>query len=145
MDVADAIVGVIRSPTVWWWEKRRLLYNLGLVVAGILAFACYVFVLIHFEDVIRAPDPSQEDAFTLFTIGLQGFGYLFMMLVANVCYFLGPISEKLIRPHNVDAYRKIAFRLGFWGSVALPFCVPVLLTLLAIFYPAYWQTTSASR
>jgi hypothetical protein len=127
------------SESLQWWESRRLRYNAGLVVAGILAFVAYAFVLVHFQDVIRAPDPSQEDAFSGFTLILQGFGYLFMMLVANVCFYLGPISERFLRPRNVEAYRKITFRLGFWCSVALPFSVPLLLTFLAVFYPAHWQ------
>jgi hypothetical protein len=133
------------SEAFRWWESRRLRYNAGLVAAGILAFATYAFVLVHFQDVIRAPDPSEEDAFSGFTLLLQGFGYLFMMLVANVCYFLGPLSEKWLRPKNVDAYRKIAFRLGFCCSVALPFGIPVLLTLLALFYPSYWQSGSVAH
>ena len=132
------------SESFRWWESRRLRYNAGLLVAGLLAFAAYAFVLIRFQNVIRAPDPSEEDAFSGFTLVLQGFAYLFMMFVANVCFFLGPLIELWFRPRNVDAYRRIAFRLGFWCSVALPFTIPVLLTLLAVFYPAYWQT-AASR
>jgi len=135
----------LTSESFRWWESRRLRYNGGLVVAGIVAFAAYAFVLAYFQDVIRTPNPSEEDAFSGFTLLLQGFGYLFMILVANVCYFLGPISERWIRPRNVDAYRKNAFRLGFWCSVALPFVIPVMLTLLALFYPSSWQSGSAAR
>jgi hypothetical protein len=127
------------SESFRWWESRRLLYNAGLVGAGVLAFAAYVLVIIHFHDVMRAPSPSEEDQFSGLTLVLQGFGYLFMMFVANVCYSLGPLSEGWVRPKNVNAYRRILFRLGFWCSVALPFGVPALLTLLAVFYPAYWQ------
>ncbi len=133
------------SESFRWWERRRLRYNLGLVVAGILAFAAYAFVLIRFQNVIRAPDPSEEDAFSGFTLVLQGFGYLFMMFVANICFFVGPLSEWWLRPRNVDAYRRRAFRLGFWCSVALPFGIPVLLFLLAVFYPAYWQHMQVAR
>ena len=135
----------LSAETFRWWERRRLRYNIGLVVAGILAFIAYAFVLIHFQDVIRAPNPSEEDAFSGFTLVLQGFGYLLMIFVANVCFFLGPFSEWVVRPRNVDAYRRVAFRLGFWCSVALPFGIPTLLFLLAVFYPAYWQHMSAAR
>lgn len=127
------------SESLQWWESRRLRYNAGLLVAGILAFIAYAFVLIHFQDVIRAPGLSQEDAFSGLTLILQGFAYLFMMMVANVCFSLGSISERLLRPRNVEAYRKITFRLAFWCSVALPFSVPLLLAFLAVFYPAHWQ------
>jgi hypothetical protein len=127
------------SESFRWWESRRLRYNAGLVGAGILAFVAYVFVLIHFHDVIHAPSPSEEDQFSGLTLGLQGFGYLFMMFVANFCYSLGHLSEGWLRPKNVDAYRKIVFRLGFWCSVALPFTVPVLL-LFDVVYSKYWHS-----
>ena len=29
-------------PTASWWESRRPRYNLGLLVAGPVAFICYV-------------------------------------------------------------------------------------------------------
>jgi hypothetical protein len=29
------------APTLTWWEARRLHYNIGLLVAGALAFTCY--------------------------------------------------------------------------------------------------------
>ena len=134
-----------RSDAFRWWESRRLRYNVGLVLAGILAFAAYVVVIVHFENVITAPDPSENDEFSGLTLLIQGFGYLFMMFVANVCFFLGPLSESWLHPRNVDAYRRLAFRLGFWCSVALPFGIPVLLLLLALFYPAYWQHMSTTR
>ncbi|CAN5879637.1 hypothetical protein BH18ACI4_BH18ACI4_27940 [soil metagenome] len=35
-----------------------------------------------------------------------------MMIVANVCVFLGPVSERWLRPRNVKAYLKIAQELG---------------------------------
>ena len=47
-----------------WWEPRRLRYNIGLVVAGILAFILYIIVLSIFHD--RIPDAE----ITLFTINL---------------------------------------------------------------------------
>jgi hypothetical protein len=102
-------------------------------------------VIIHFQDVIDAPKPSQADEFSGFTLVFQGFGYLFMMFVANVCFFLGPLSEWLLRPRNVGRYRKIAFRLGFWCSVALPFGIPTFLLSVATFYPGYFRWASAAH
>jgi hypothetical protein len=133
------------SESFLWWERRRLRYNIGLVVAGGLAFAAYVLVIIHFQDVIDAPAPSQADEFSGFTLVFQGFGYLFMMFVANICFFLGPLSEWLLHPRNVGRYRRIAFRLGFWCSVALPFGIPTFLFLVAAFYPAYFRWASATH
>ena len=69
----------------------------------------------------------------------QGIGYLFMMIVANVCYFLGALSERLPRIRDLNSHRRLAYALGFWFSVALPFTVPLLLAYFAIFHPEAWQ------
>jgi hypothetical protein len=106
-----------------WWAARRLRYNIGLIVAGLLAFLCYGAVVDWCIN-IKAPG---EFEITIFTTFFQGVGYLFMMAVANVCYFLGPLSERIVRPKNIATYRKTAFWLGFWFSVLLPFLVPALL------------------
>src|SRR5271169_4543065 len=58
----------------------------------------------------------------------QGFAYLVMIGVANLCYYLGQWSERLVRPANVAGYRKIIFGLGFWFSVLLPFIPSALLS-----------------
>ena len=116
-----------------WWEARRLRYNVGLVVAGGLAFLLYLLVLSIFSD--RIPDAE----ITLFTILFQGIGYLFFMLAANVFYFLGPLSERLPRMRDLESHRRFAYSLGFWFSVSLLFIVPILLTYYAVFHPEAWQ------
>jgi hypothetical protein len=117
------------SDALRWWEARRLRYNIGLVVAGVLAFIAYAAVIVRYGDIINAADPSQADEFSGFTLVFQGVGYLFMMFVANICFFLGPLSERWVHPDDVADYRKKAFTFGFWCSVALPFAIPVLLLL----------------
>jgi hypothetical protein len=116
-----------------WWGARRLRYNIGLVVAGILAFIAYVVV----GSTLLSADADFE--VTLFTILFQGVGYLVMIGVANVCYFLGPLSERLIHPADPERYRRICYRFGFWFSVLLPFSIPALLATLAVFHPTYWR------
>jgi hypothetical protein len=106
-----------------WWAARRLRYNIGLIVAGLLAFACYAAVV---DWCIRIDAPGEFEI-TIFTTVFQGVGYLFMIAVANVCYFLGPLSERIVRPRNIATHRKTAFRLGFCVSVLLPFMVPAFL------------------
>jgi hypothetical protein len=105
----------------------------ALVVAGILAFITYVAV----GSILLPPDADFE--VTLFTTLFQGIGYLFMIGVANVFYFLGPLSERMVRPLDPERYRRICFRLGFWFSVLLPFSIPTLLAFLALFHPTYWR------
>lgn len=117
------------SPSAWW-KARRLQYNVGLVVAGFLAFIIYVVV----GSTMLPPDADFE--ITIFTTLFQGVGYLFMMAIANVCYFLGPLSESFVQPANPERYRRVCYQLGFWFSVFLPFTIPTLLAALAIFDPS---------
>lgn len=114
-----------------WWRARRRRYNLGLVVAGVLAFIVYVVI----GSVLLPADANFE--ITLFTTLLQGVGYLVMMGVANICYFLGPLLERVVLPSDPERYRRICYRLGFWFSLLLPFSIPALLVVEAVFRPAF--------
>jgi hypothetical protein len=125
----------VRSPLVWW-ESRRPLYNAGLVIAGVLAFACYVVVCCTLLPRVL---PASRIHVTFFTTLFQGIGYLVMMGVANVCYFLGPITERIVRPNRVERYRRICFNFGFWFSVLVPFSIPILLTILVLYCPSHWK------
>jgi hypothetical protein len=116
-----------------WWGARRLRYNIALVVAGISAFIAYALVCW-----ILLPEDTGV-AITPFTLLFQGAGYLFMMGVANVCYFAGPLSERMVRPADPEQYRRICYCLGFWFSVLLPFGIPAVLAALALFAPDYWH------
>jgi hypothetical protein len=124
---------VMYSPdTRSWWEKRRLRYNFGLVIAGVLAFVCYVLVVDRGISIGTMPDAE----ITLFTTAFQGMGYLFMMAVANVCFFAGPLSESLVKPTNVDRYRRVTFQLGLWFSVLLPFTIPIIVAWSYLVHPS---------
>lgn len=108
-----------------WWGRHRFGYNVGLIVAGVLAFVCYVIALDR-----RISDGSLPDAeFTIFTIAFQATGYLLMMGVANLCYFAGPLAENIFWFNDLERYRRVAFALGFWFSVLLPFTIPALVAL----------------
>jgi hypothetical protein len=72
---------------------------------------------------------------TLFTTAFQGLGFLVMVAVANVCYLAGPFCESIIRPQNVDRYRRLTFQLGFWFSVFLPFTIPVIVASSYLIHP----------
>lgn len=115
-----------------WWEQHRLRYNVGLVVAGVLAFVCYVIVVDR--GISAGTMPGAE--ITVLTTLFQGIGYLFMMAVANVCYFAGPLSEVVVKPTKVERYRTVMFRFGFWFSVLLPFSIPALLAWSYLFHPS---------
>jgi hypothetical protein len=108
-----------------WWGNRRLRYNVALLIAGPLAFVVYAAVG---EWCIRK-NADVDFEITIFTTLFQTVGYLFMMGIANLFYYLGPLSERAVKPRRIAWFRKIMFALGFWFSVLLPFVVPVLLFL----------------
>jgi hypothetical protein len=114
-----------------WWEQRRLRYNIALVLAGVLSFAAYVGVVDR--AISKGTMPGAE--ITMFTIAFQAFGYLLMMGIANLCYNLGSWSESVIRPTNVEIYRRVAYRVGFWFSALLPFTIPTLVAWSYILHP----------
>ena len=106
-----------------WWCEKRLLYNFGLVTSGILAFILYVVVGVNF---IMPYDNDFE--INLFTLFFQGFGYLMMMGLANLCYNMGVYLD-LNNPENSEKFRKDLFKLGFSFSFLLPFSIPIMLLI----------------
>jgi hypothetical protein len=54
-----------------------------------------------------------------------GTAFLVVMGVANVLFLLGATVEGMADPADRDQYRTRAYRLGLWGSIALPFVFPV--------------------
>jgi hypothetical protein len=112
-----------RSSSKEWWSRHRALYNLALLVAGLVAFLAYAAVLA--TRCSGAPDVEISGLTTLF----QGVGYLVAIAMANLFYNLGSWSEAVLRPRDPLAYRRWAFRLGLGFSVALPFAIPTLVAI----------------
>jgi len=107
-----------------WWSAMRWKYNKGLVLAGVLAFVIYATV----ASILLAPyEPDFE--ITLFTIVFQGFWYLFMMLIANLFYNLGPMMDRLFNRDNNQEFRELLYNLGYWFSFCLPFLIPILVVI----------------
>jgi hypothetical protein len=106
------------TPALQYWLGR----------CRILAFIAYAAV----GSTLLSSDVDFE--VTPFTIFFQGIGYLLMIGVANVCYSLGPFSERVIRPSDPQRFRLVCYRLGFWFSVPLQFSVSGLLTVSALFH-----------
>jgi hypothetical protein len=103
-----------------WWSRRRPVYNIALVVAGLGAFFAYAAVV--GTQCSGMPDVEISG----FTSAIQALGYLVAMVAANLLYTFGYLSEQVLRPRNGGAYRARVFTLGLGLSVALPFSVPVL-------------------
>ena len=83
----------ISDLSAWqWWERRRLRYNVGLLLAGLSAFVLYLAVYFTFGNRL----PIEIDV-TIFTIVFHGIAFAFYVFVANVFYCLGAWSERLPR------------------------------------------------
>jgi hypothetical protein len=104
-----------------WWQQKRLIFNIGLIISGLTAFVFYAIVLYS----VVPYDTDVE--ITLFTIIPQALGYVMMIGIANICFQLGAYSEELIKPKNIELYRIRTFKIGFWFSCGLPFLIPILL------------------
>jgi hypothetical protein len=123
---------VLTSEALTWWEHRRLRYNIGLVMGGLLAFVGYVGVV----DGDISTNASPCTKITLFATVFQGIGFLGMVAVASVCYLAGPLCESIIKPLNIDRFRRVTFQIGFWFSVLLPSAIPVVVASSYLIHPA---------
>lgn len=107
-----------------WWSKRRLKYNIGLIIAGIIAFILYVILGVN---LIMPYD--QDFDITLFTTIFQGIGYFILLLIANLFYNLGYYIDKKFNRNNSQKYRNRLFKLGFYFSISLPFLIPLMIVI----------------
>ncbi len=107
-----------------WWKERRLYYNIGLVVSGIVGFIAYTILGVT---LIMPYDNDFE--ITLFTIAFHGIGYIVMMLIANVFYSLGNRIDLDLNKENSAKFRKKLFNIGFGFSVTLPFLAPIMILI----------------
>lgn len=113
-----------------WWNSRRIKYNKGLFIAGILAFILYVILG---TNLISPNDNTFQINF--FSATLQIVAYLFMMLLANIFYELGTFIDIRLNKNKDEKFRNKLFQIGFWFSVMLPFLLP--LKLLYIYFTQY--------
>ena len=119
-----------RTNSSEWWRSRRLQYNTAIILAGIGAFICYLVIFGIFH---KRLGPGAD--VTPFTTLFQGVAYLLVIGIANICYYIGPISEKIIKPKDIDRYRNTAYNMGLWGSIILPFLIPILVLIRALLSP----------
>ena len=109
-----------------WWRKKRSKFNIGLIISGILAFIFQITVI----EIVSNESNYLELDFTIFTFFFQAIGYLIMIGIENLFYYLGPISEKLIEPKDSEKYRNRTFKFGFWFSCSLPFLIPLNILIM---------------
>ena len=113
--------GFFSSDAWMWWQARRLSYNLALAAAGWVAYGTAVALNYGFGHPVWR-DWRGGLGMTIFlgTVWLVAMGF------ANVAYLLGPAVEGWVKPADVARYRRTAFSMGFWGSLAVPFIFPLV-------------------
>ena len=111
-------------PASAWWAARRWRYNAALLLGAVASFLCLLAIGWLFE----ARLPCLE--ITTFSIAFGGIGFLAGLGLANLCYFLEPLSERWLHPKDVLVFRRAAFALGTAFSLLLIF-LPVVGNLVA--------------
>jgi hypothetical protein len=104
---------------VRWWESRRPLYNLAILVAGVTSLAS-VFVVELFLGEGSGKIPWG---------GILVYGFL-----ANLLYTLGPIADTIVMRTWGRDYSEVGptlFRYGFVFAVGLTL-LPVALSALRV-------------
>lgn len=107
-----------------WWAARRLRYNAVLLFGAVASFLCLLAIGWLFE----ARLPCLE--ITAFSAALGGIAFIVGLGLANLCYYLGPLSERWLHPKNILGFRRAAFALGTTFSLLLIF-LPVVGNLVA--------------
>jgi len=115
-----------------WWELRRILYNVALLLAG-----CISIDVVQFVGERNVKPGVDVDA----PIGLIFIALIYGFL-ANVCYTLGWISELLWRPGDDPANAVSRRRKVFWTGTFFS----IGLTLLpAVIIPLLWLISGPQR
>jgi hypothetical protein len=107
-----------------WWFKKRIKYNIGLLIAGFISFNMYWFL----GELLIFP---YNDSFevTLFTIFFQSIGYFFFILAANFFYTLGYFTDRFFNKNYSQEFRARLFNIGFGISLLIPFLIPVFIVI----------------
>ncbi|HEY1448658.1 MAG TPA: hypothetical protein VGF33_08975 [Caulobacteraceae bacterium] len=121
MTSAQSVDADFAGETWAWWQSRRLGYNLALAAAGWAAYGLNVALFYGFRRTLWQDWPHAV-SMTL----LLGVAFLVLIGAANVFYLLGPAVESAVKPADPARFRRTAYSMGFWGSVALPFAFPLV-------------------
>ncbi len=108
-----------------FWRRRRLLYNIALLVSGVMAGGAFMAVLVAWEIWPPPAEQFQHADFEPFSLVLAPLAYALAMLLANACYLLGSLAEIVVRPREPESFRRRLFVLGLLFSVFLPWIVPL--------------------
>ena len=110
--------------TIWWWEKRRPIYNLLVLTAGVLSIGGAVAGSEITDSSCGIPDPPIFACFAILAYGIA----------ANALYTIGWLSELLLRNNlkEPNRYAKTTFVAGVVFSVVVTLIPGLLLLLLCV-------------
>jgi len=122
-------MGINQDIAKEWWAKRRLRYNIGLMIVWISAFILYLIIIgVHPHEL-----SSNSDIDGGVNIVLQVPAYIVIVIIANFCYNLGYYVDSKYNTNNNDSFRRKWYNRGFWFSVGLPFLLPLFLIIKWLF------------
>ena len=126
----------LESPRqiIWWWEKRRIPFNLIVGATGLFVCACLVCISLFsenkFGEAIGLPDPPLFGVIVVFLYGIM----------ANVCFTGGWMAElftKEIWKGRTEHFGEIAFALGLLFSVALTLLPAIFCSIVVVWKLLY--------
>ena len=121
---------LVRSPgsVVAWWESRRLPYNLivGITGLGTLIYVNALELIMGHGMFLPRPGPDGPQ---------EVWAIVAYAVMANVCYTLGPVIEKVVErwlKRPLYGLGPALFRHGLVFSIGLTLLPAVLVTLANI-------------
>jgi hypothetical protein len=113
-----------KGAVVWWWEWRRLVFNLVILTAGFAS-------LYGMERIMQSALPDGEDAIEPLVLTL---GIIIYLLLINLFYTLGWVIELERRNTDPSAAHQCAIRMFRKGL----FVFSVITTIPFLFSCVYW-------
>jgi hypothetical protein len=110
-----------------WWEKRRPVFNLAVLAAGVASIIIIETIGSHFTN----PGEDVEEPLGII------LGVLIYGTGANACYTLGWLTELGwggSKPNRTETQRRKIFRRGMTFSVVLTLVPSVLIPLLWVVF-----------
>lgn len=112
------------GQVIYWWESRRLFFNLAVGCAGVITCILMILCAILAEPTVGEPIGLPDGPI------LGVFGIFFYGIVANVFYTGGWICELLLRTWTTAERSAVfglkAFRFGLKLSMFITLCPAVL-------------------
>jgi hypothetical protein len=104
--IFEGVEGLTRREVFGWWEKRRIVFNFLVGIAGV---ATWLLVLFAGSAAVRPGEDFEEPMAMI----LGPFVYA---IFANICYTSGGVFDVIWYRHEP---RVALFRTGLYFSIAL--------------------------